>query len=116
MARNIESQRSAKRRYYERNREVYREKNRRKRERMRVLLRQAKSRPCVDCGKEFPYFVMDFDHREGERKEKEVGLLIASLSMRRLLDEIEKCDVVCANCHRIRTFKRGQYFSGVVQR
>lgn len=114
MARDLEKQRAAKRRYYERNRDVYREKNRRKRERMRIILRQAKSRPCADCGERFPYFVMDFDHREGEHKEKEVGLLIATLSMRRLLDEIEKCDVVCSNCHRVRTFNRGQYSSGVV--
>ena len=116
MARDIESQRSAKRRYYERNREVYREKNRRKRARMRILLRQAKSKPCADCGKEFPYFVMDLDHREGETKEKEVATLIGTLSLRRLLVEIAKCDVVCSNCHRIRTHNRQQYYSGVVQR
>ena len=115
MSRDIESQRSAKRRYYERNREVYREKNRRKRDRMREVLRQAKSKPCTDCGGEFPYFVMDLDHREGEVKGKEVGRLIATLSFRRLLVEIVKCDVVCSNCHRIRTHSRGQYYSGMGQ-
>ena len=114
MARDPEKQREAKRRYYERNRDVYRDKNRRKRDRLREILRQAKSRPCADCGNQFPYFVMDFDHKEGEQKEESVGLLVRALSVRRLLDEIEKCDVVCSNCHRIRTFNRGQYYSGMV--
>jgi hypothetical protein len=51
--------------------------------------------------------VMDFDHREGELKTDNVANLVASPhSMKKLLEEIAKCDLVCANCHRIRTHAR----------
>lgn len=59
---------------------------------------------CADCGyKEFPY-VLGFDHVTGD-KEFDVGLRI-TVSMERLLKEIDKCDVVCHNCHAIRTHNR----------
>lgn len=63
-----------------------------------------KARPCADCGGEFPIICMDFDHREG----KEFGISAARYrySIERLLAEVAKCDVVCANCHRIRTANR----------
>ena len=114
MGRDVEKQRAAKRRYYERNRDVYRDKNRRKRERMRAILRECKSRPCADCGGDFPFYVMDFDHREGEEKTAHVAMLVNMMSIERLLNEIAKCDLVCANCHRVRTYKREQRFSGMV--
>lgn len=104
MPRDPEKQRAAKRRYYDRNKHVYLEKNRRKRKRMKALAREAKSVPCMDCGQRYPYFVMDFDHREHKRAL--IPRLINSLSLRRLEAEIAKCDVVCSNCHRSRTFRR----------
>ena len=61
--------------------------------------------PCVDCGNRFPPECMDFDHRPGEIK-----LFDLSHGMRRArgtaLAEIAKCDLVCSNCHRIRTAAR----------
>jgi hypothetical protein len=114
MARDIEKQRAAKRRYYERNRDLYRDRNRRKRARLRSIVWELKSHPCADCGQTFPFFVMDFDHREGEEKTAQVAMLVNAMNLRRLLTEIEKCDLVCANCHRIRTYERGQRFSGMV--
>jgi hypothetical protein len=71
----------------------------------RKYLQQVKSRPCVDCGVQYPYYVMDFDHREGEEKIFEMNR-ISYVSMRAAKKEIEKCDVVCANCHRERTYQR----------
>ena len=62
----------------------------------------------------FPFYVMDFDHREGEEKTAHVAMLVNMLSINRLLNEIAKCDLVCANCHRVRTYKREQRFSGMV--
>ena len=111
VARDPEKQRAAKRRYYERNRDVYRAKNKRKRLRLREIFREAKSVPCMDCGVRYPAYVMDFDHR-GD-KEALVSLLINQLSLVRLQIEIAKCDVVCANCHRERTYG-GQRSGGPV--
>lgn len=63
--------------------------------------------PCMDCGILYPPYVMDFDHRNGKDKLKEVSKLVNNmLSIENIMKEIEKCDLVCANCHRIRTHKR----------
>jgi hypothetical protein len=61
--------------------------------------------PCADCHKLFPPFVMDCDHVRGE-KVAPVSSLAAKGSIKVFLDEIAKCDIVCSNCHRIRTFTR----------
>ncbi len=70
----------------------------------RRLLASLKNKPCADCGGTFPSYVMDFDHVRG-RKETNVSGMIGC-KMERLLGEVSKCDVVCANCHRIRTHQR----------
>jgi hypothetical protein len=63
--------------------------------------------PCADCLNYFHFVAMDFDHRPGETKVEEVMAMIAnSKPMERILTEIAKCDIVCANCHRIRTWRR----------
>ena len=72
----------------------------------RLLLRQLKSGPCVECGGTFHTAAMDFDHVRGE-KLFEIGSPVGlGVSRARLDDEIAKCDLVCANCHRVRTFNR----------
>lgn len=101
-----EKQKEAARRHYERNREVYRERNDRKRARLRQMVVEAKSVPCTDCGETLPPYCMDFDHRDRGEKEALISHLVNQLSTRRLLAEIAKCDVVCANCHRIRTWQQ----------
>jgi hypothetical protein len=72
------------------------------------MIRQAKSVPCADCGLSFPYYVMDFDHRPGEIKDFALANVASQsrISAKRIRAEIAKCDVVCANCHRIRTWRR----------
>jgi len=49
---------------------------------------------------------MHFDHRPGEIKEFEIGFAVRGYSRRRILAEIAKCDLVCANCHAVRTYRR----------
>jgi len=62
--------------------------------------------PCYDCGIKHPPIVMDFDHREPNDKIVEVAkAVVANWSLDRILDEVEKCDIVCSNCHRLRTYK-----------
>ena len=97
--------------YYEKNRERYAAKNRRnkarQRERLRSILWEAKQRPCADCGQTFHPWVMEFDHRDGSDKLDAVADLAGhGCTDARLLAEISKCDVVCANRHRMRTFRR----------
>jgi hypothetical protein len=68
------------------------------------LVEELKSRPCADCGRTFPTYVMDFDHIGP--KTAEVSSMVRTLSTERLLAEVRKCEVVCANCHRVRTYLR----------
>jgi hypothetical protein len=63
------------------------------------------STPCMDCKESFPYYVMDFDHVRG-RKHKNVMELIPTLSKKIIDLEIAKCEIVCSNCHRVRTHTR----------
>jgi len=72
------------------------------------FIQSSKSTPCVDCGKSYPHYVMDFDHVP-ERGEKKFNLSQHSrrgISWQNIGEEIIKCDVVCSNCHRERTHKR----------
>jgi hypothetical protein len=69
-------------------------------------LRDLKTKtPCVDCGINYPYYVMDFDHVRGV-KHANVMELVSTLSKKRIDQEIAKCEIVCSNCHRIRTHMR----------
>ena len=68
------------------------------------IITLAKSVPCADCNEPYPSYVMDLDHVRGVKK-----FNISSTRNRSyedLRNEIAKCDVVCANCHRIRTHNR----------
>lgn len=63
------------------------------------------SHPCVDCG-ENNVLVLEFDHRDRADKQFEINKIVRSRhSLSSLVDEISKCDVRCANCHRIKTAK-----------
>ena len=61
--------------------------------------------PCKDCKISYPYYMMDFDHVRGT-KQANVAELIGTLSKKRLDEEIAKCEIVCSNCHRARTYAR----------
>lgn len=75
----------------------------------RAILDAAKSVPCMDCGGSFDPICMDFDHRPGEEKKYQVSTLVGRARTELMLAEMSKCDVICSNCHRIRTRNRGQW-------
>jgi hypothetical protein len=77
-------------------------------EHFRRLVHPYKNVPCADCNQRFPPVCMDFDHRIPSEKSfgLSVGAVPKSVKDELLLKEISKCDVVCANCHRLRTFAR----------
>ena len=73
------------------------------RERNVAIIKQAKAVPCTDCGGRFDPCAMDFDHVRG-KKRGNISFMVKE-STQRLLEEIAKCEVVCANCHRLRTYR-----------
>lgn len=72
-------------------------------ERTRYLIEYFRGHPCVDCGETDPV-VLEFDHLRD--KEFEIANRLESRPWATILAEIEKCEVVCANCHRRRTMMR----------
>lgn len=74
----------------------------------RALIRAAKDKPCADCDGRYPYYVMQFDHLDRSDKKFNIGQIGPTIGMARVLNEIAKCDVVCANCHAERTHQAGR--------
>ncbi|WP_422733332.1 hypothetical protein ACN26Y_20980 [Micromonospora sp. WMMD558] len=64
---------------------------------------------------EFPFFAMEFDHREGEVKSFSIAEARNGIGKSRLMAEIAKCDVVCCLCHRFRTARRAGW-TGLAER
>lgn len=60
---------------------------------------------CVDCGKYYAWYQMDFDHVRGVKVAEISKMLKDGVVEWKIWSEITKCDLLCANCHRERTFK-----------
>lgn len=58
--------------------------------------------PCVDCGEKDP-IVLEFDHVRGRKRFNISSMINGNYSTKRVFEEIKKCEVRCANCHRRRT-------------
>ena len=78
----------------------------RRRNKLAEFVNAFKRRPCADCGGEFPPYLMDFDHVGGDKLDDICGMRRRTVSREAIRVEIEKCEVVCANCHRARTHAR----------
>lgn len=65
------------------------------------------SNPCTDCGQFYPSYVMQFDHTGQIKKFRDVGRMASeNYSIQAIQREIDKCELVCANCHAVRTYTR----------
>lgn len=79
------------------------------RERNKEYIREIKEKhPCVDCEQFYHFSQMDFDHVKGHKKNNLSKYANSSVSIKTIKDELAKCELVCANCHRLRTWKRTQ--------
>ncbi len=63
---------------------------------------ELRKNPCTDCGKTFDPVVMEFDHRDPRTKTGDISALTMA-TWERIQKELDKCDLVCANCHNIRS-------------
>jgi hypothetical protein len=94
--------------HYKKNKEKYiKEAKIRKTAYKDEFLEFLKTQECKDCGNK-DYRVFEFDHLEN--KKFNIGARIGGQTLKSLMKEISKCDVVCANCHRIRTISRGNWY------
>ena len=103
-------QQEAKRRYYERNKEVVKTKARNHTRETRAKIKQwlhnyLLGHPCVDCGETDP-IILEFDHVDRANKEFTIGEANTNgISLKRVIAEVAKCEVRCANCHRKKTYR-----------
>lgn len=101
-------QKRAQARYFQENKERLRVLQNSKRSQVRKRIQEVKTgKSCKDCEEEYPYYMLDFDHLPGSSKKFNIGTTSNTTSMAALEEEIAKCEIVCANCHRHRTFMRG---------
>lgn len=106
---NPETRRAYAAQHYQKNKALYQARarvNRKKQQQARdAYLRDLKgSTPCADCGQQYPYYVMDFDHLRD--KVDSVARMKRGVCLERIIAEAEKCEIVCSNCHRARTWRR----------
>ena len=92
--------------HYSQHKSDYKAKNLQRKQTLRNQLRELKKLPCGDCKHKFHFAAMDFDHRDGTDKVGNVSRLVTEVSWETLQKELDKCDLVCSNCHRIRTYER----------
>jgi hypothetical protein len=101
-------QRAQYKQYYESDDSPERARVRRSNEVIRKLKRDyvvdMKNVPCTDCGVRYPSYVMDFDHLYD--KDGDISSMLNFWNLEKIREEVEKCEVVCANCHRQRTYAR----------
>jgi hypothetical protein len=87
--------------YYYKNKDQVKRNALKSKKRRKELLNGLKRKPCMDCGGEFPPVCMHFHHRDPKEKLFEIADKL-TCSIIKLMEEISKCDLICANCHAIR--------------
>lgn len=97
--------------YHLGNNQVFKTNKRRerRREETNALLRSIKEKNgCMDCkATGLEYYQFDFDHVRGQKKDN-LSRMIRWYSYDEVMEEVKKCDIVCSNCHRKRTFLRSK--------
>ena len=99
---NPDKVRESNRKWAKNNPEIKREIKQRTRKKRLSILWALKDKPCKDCNVQYEPYVMQFDHIS-DNKVSNVSQL---QSIQAITLEAAKCEVVCANCHAARTWKR----------
>lgn len=97
------------RNHYQKNTDYYLEKSRRRNKKIKLengtkIIKHLQQHPCIDCGETDPVF-LDFDHVRGEKEMSISSMVSRHWSWIKIQKEIEKCDVRCVKCHRLKTFR-----------
>jgi hypothetical protein len=90
------------------NRNAHAIRSAKKRQEIKDIVDEIKSKArCADCMGIYPSVAMDFDHVRG-KNEGIASMVSSAYNLELILEEIKLCEIVCANCHRVRTAKRKQ--------
>jgi len=92
--------------FRQQNRELYNDRARLRRNERKLRAIEYKGGKCAHCSGIFHQAAFDFHHLDSTEKDKDPGLMM-SHSDESLFAELDKCILLCANCHRIHHFKEG---------
>jgi len=102
--------------YNQKKRSLKRERDVQRRLEGKKYVDQQKAKPCMDCGVQWPPVAMDFDHVRGHKSRNVAQMVSGALKLDLIKEEIAKCDLVCACCHRLRTAARKENLSPTANR
>jgi transposase len=71
----------------------------------KYLQEYKQSTPCADCKENYPYWIMEFDHLR-DKEFNLSGFHVKTIKLENVIKEVEKCEIVCSNCHKNRTYSR----------
>ena len=95
-----ECQKNYRKTHYEQNKEKYIKKAKKYRDTfVEWFTDYKKTLKCEVCG-DNRYWVLDFHHKDPKEKDIEVSVLVRRCNKKKLIEEVNKCMVVCSNCHR----------------
>jgi hypothetical protein len=103
--------------HYSNNKDYYFDRNKKRRKNLQEkLLNYLNGKGCIDCGEKDP-IVLEFDHIDPGNKEESISKMVRHLtqSWSKILEEINKCEIRCANCHKRRTAKQLNWFKAKIQ-
>lgn len=89
--------------HYEKTQDARRLYSKERRNKMKLKCIEYLGSVCADCGKSYHQACFDFHHLDPTKKDKEVGSLM-SASWENVKKELDKCVLLCSNCHRVRHF------------
>jgi hypothetical protein len=112
-----ECQNKLTRKHYKHRKSKYKAaKDERHKIRQNLVLELLLKKSCVDCGESDP-IVLDFDHINPKKKEFCVSQGVRDCRpIEIILEEISKCEIRCANCHRRKTSREGNHFRSRVKK
>ena|ERR1700676_2440763 len=117
---NKEDQAASAKRHYEKNKAAIKKRSIAFSHKFRKQLKEwvrnyLSTHPCVDCGFS-DIRALDFDHVRGNKNHNISNMVRSGYSMKKILEEIAKCEIRCSNCHRIQTcIRRSKKLGGAVE-
>lgn len=92
--------------WYKTHKKEHYQRNIKQKQKISSLLEEyLKDKKCIDCDNNNPW-VLEFDHVKGKKRDNISSMVLNGLGWKTILLEINKCEIRCANCHRIITIKR----------
>lgn len=98
---DVDKQKESQQTYYQKNKDLYKARDKERKEEIKTWVRNYRiSKVCEDCGED-RWQCLDFHHIDSSNKFLSISMMVRKkYSVEKIKNEIMKCKVICANCHR----------------